>query len=49
LSVDKEAGQPDQLRIAMVSDIHYGAIIDAPRLTRMLEVINELQPDVTTA
>ncbi|HBW34224.1 MAG TPA: metallophosphoesterase [Desulfosporosinus sp.] len=46
LSVDKEAGSLDQLRIAMVSDIHYGAIIDAPRLTRMLEVINELQPDV---
>ena len=46
LLVDKEAGPLTQLRIAMVSDIHYGAIIDAPRLDRMLEVINELQPDV---
>ncbi|WP_242947519.1 metallophosphoesterase [Desulfosporosinus lacus] len=46
LVVDKEAGSLDQLRIAMVSDIHYGAIIDAPRLTRMLEAINKLQPDV---
>lgn len=46
LSVDKEAGPLNQLRIAMVSDIHYGAIIDAPRLNRMLEAMNELQPDV---
>ncbi|MGI6120043.1 MAG: metallophosphoesterase [Desulfosporosinus sp.] len=46
LSLDKEAGSLDQLRIALVSDIHYGAIIDAPRLNKMLEVINELQPDM---
>ena len=46
LSVDKEAGPLKQLRIAMISDIHYGAIIDAPRLNKMLEVISELQPDV---
>jgi len=46
LSIDKEVGSMKQLRIAMVSDIHYGAIIDAPRLNRLLEAINQLQPDV---
>ncbi|WP_242833487.1 metallophosphoesterase [Desulfosporosinus youngiae] len=46
LAIDKKAGSMEQLRIAMVSDIHYGAIIDAPRLNRMVEAINELQADV---
>jgi len=46
LSIDKEVSPLKQLRIVMVSDIHYGAIIDAPRLNKMLEAINKLQPDV---
>lgn len=46
VTVNKKAGSLDQLRIAMVSDIHYGTIIDASRLNRMVELVNELQPDV---
>ncbi|HBV86294.1 MAG TPA: metallophosphoesterase [Desulfosporosinus sp.] len=46
LSIDKEVGTLKQLRIVMVSDIHYGEIIDEPRLNGMLEAINQLQPDV---
>ncbi|HWQ42494.1 MAG TPA: metallophosphoesterase, partial [Desulfosporosinus sp.] len=45
LTVDKES-QLDQLRIAMVSDIHYGDIIDVSRLKGMVEAIEELQPDL---
>lgn len=46
LTVDKKAGDLKELRIAMVSDIHYGSIIDAERLDKMVEIMNEIQPDV---
>lgn len=45
VTVDKETPL-DQLRIAMVSDIHYGDIIDTSRLNSMVEMIKELQPDM---
>ncbi len=45
VTVEKETSL-DQLRIAMVSDTHYGDIIDTSRLNSMVEAIEELQPDV---
>lgn len=46
LEIEKKAGPLGQLRIAMVSDIHYGAIVDSRRLDGMVKTINELQPDI---
>lgn len=46
LTVDKYAGPLKQLRITMVSDTHYGAIVNAERLSDMVKTINELKPDI---
>ncbi len=46
LKLDKQAGSLSELKIAMVSDIHYGTIIDAQRLESMVSIINELKPDL---
>lgn len=46
LAVHKKAGPLQQLKIAMVSDIHYGEIMDIRRLESMVKIINELQPDI---
>lgn len=45
VTVNKETPL-DQLRIAMVADVHYGDIIDTSRLRGMVEAIEELQPDL---
>jgi predicted MPP superfamily phosphohydrolase len=46
ISVHKDAGDLEQLRITMISDIHYGPIIDTRRLDRMLDITEELRPDI---
>ncbi|MHB8156675.1 MAG: metallophosphoesterase [Desulfocucumaceae bacterium] len=46
LAVHKKAGSLEGLKVAMVSDIHYGAIIDAQRLNSLVKIIKELQPDI---
>lgn len=46
LHVAKDAGHLKQLRIAMVSDLHYGAIMDTHRLDRMLQLTRKLKPDI---
>lgn len=46
VTVDKDAGSLQQLQIAMISDIHYGPIIDTQRLKRLIEMINEIKPDI---
>lgn len=46
LTVDKKAGSLKGLKIAMVSDIHYGAIINAERLNSMVRIVNDLQSDI---
>ncbi len=45
VTVNKEAGSRKELRIAMVSDIHFGPVIDAGRLEPLLERMEELKPD----
>lgn len=44
--VDKKADGIKQLRIAMVSDIHYGPIIDADRLEKLQQMIHQIKPDL---
>jgi len=46
ITMDKKAGSLKQLRIAMISDIHYGSIIDAQRLERMVKIVNQIKPDL---
>ena len=46
LTIPKQAGSLKQLHIVMVSDIHLGMIIHNGRLTRMVDTINGLRPDV---
>jgi len=46
VTVDKDAGPLQQLQIAMISDIHYGPIIDTQRLNRLIEMIHEIKPDI---
>jgi len=46
ISIPKQAGDLRQLRVVMVSDIHLGEIIHNGRLTRLVEAVNRLNPDV---
>ena len=44
--VNKQAGQLSGLRVAMVSDIHLGHINGRKMLARIVDAINEQQPDL---
>lgn len=46
LTIPKQAGDLQQLHVVMVSDIHLGEIIHNGRLTKMVEMVNRLAPDV---
>ena len=46
ITINKQAGQLTGLRVAMVSDIHLGHINGRKFLARIVDVINEQQPDL---
>ena len=46
LSIAKQAGTLKQLHVVMVSDIHLGTIVHNQHLTKMVNSINELKPDL---
>jgi uncharacterized protein len=46
IDIPKKAGDLKELKIAMVSDLHLGTIVDNSRLSKMVQKINELQPDI---
>ncbi|MBC8061968.1 MAG: metallophosphoesterase [Clostridiaceae bacterium] len=46
LTIAKKAGSIKELNIVMVSDIHLGEIIGTSRLTKMVNEINSLNPDI---
>lgn len=46
VTVNKKAGSMKELHIALVSDIHFGPVIDADRLKPLLEMLDELNPDI---
>ena len=46
LDIPKRAGSLKELKIAMVSDLHLGTVVDNSRLSKMVDKINELQPDI---
>lgn len=46
LSIDKSAAQIRSLNIVLVSDIHLGTIVRSSRLEKIVERINEFEPDL---
>lgn len=46
LDIDKQANGLEELNIAMVSDIHMGTIIGPKRMTKLVDSINQLNPDI---
>jgi predicted MPP superfamily phosphohydrolase len=46
ITIPKAAGEIKQLRIAMASDLHLGAIVGNKHLQRLVERINLLKPDL---
>lgn len=46
LDISKSAGSLKELKIAMLSDAHLGSVVDNSRLTKMVDKINELEPDI---
>jgi hypothetical protein len=46
LTIAKQAGQLKQLHVVMVSDIHLGTIVHNGNLTKMVNMVNELKPDL---
>lgn len=46
LSIDKQAGSLEQLHVVMVSDIHLGTIVHNDHLTKLVNEVNSLKPDL---
>jgi hypothetical protein len=46
IAIDKQAGLLKQLHVVMVSDIHLGTIINNGYLTKMVNSVNQLKPDL---
>ncbi|MCL6611968.1 MAG: metallophosphoesterase [Peptococcaceae bacterium] len=46
LTVHKKAGSLQQIKIALVSDIHYGPVVDIRRVEKLAGIMNELRPDI---
>ncbi|WML35586.1 metallophosphoesterase [Clostridium sp. OS1-26] len=46
ITINKKAGNLKQLNIVTISDIHLGSIIGKNRLNKMVEEVNELNPDI---
>jgi len=46
VSIAKQAGPLKQLHVVMVSDIHLGTIVNNDYLTKMVNAVNELKPDL---
>ncbi|MDD4752416.1 MAG: metallophosphoesterase [Desulfitobacteriaceae bacterium] len=46
LSIPKEAGNLEKIRVAMVSDIHLDKIVNSKRLEEMVSMVNQINPDI---
>lgn len=46
ITIPKSGGQLSELRLVMVSDIHLGKIVGLKRLTKMVDMINRVEPDL---
>jgi predicted MPP superfamily phosphohydrolase len=46
ININKKLGNVDKLNIVMISDAHLGTIVDNSRLTKIIDKINSLNPDL---
>lgn len=46
INIPKQAGQMKDIRVVAVSDLHLGTIVHNGRLLKLVDMINELQPDL---
>ncbi|MEW6622833.1 MAG: metallophosphoesterase [Bacillota bacterium] len=46
INIPKKAGNYDTLSAVLVSDIHLGSIVDNRRLNEMIDMINQLEPEL---
>ncbi len=46
LTIAKSGGSLSELRLVLVSDVHLDKIVDGQRLNKMVEIINEREPDL---
>ena len=46
IDIDKPAGDLQELRIAVASDLHLGNIVENRHLTRLVERVKDMQPDL---
>lgn len=46
IELDKKANGLDELNIALVSDIHMGTVIGPRRMTKLVNKVSELKPDI---
>ena len=46
MKIDKSAGNLKKLNVVMISDLHLGDIVNRRRLSKMVNKINELKPDI---
>lgn len=46
ISIPKEAGELEEIRVAMVSDIHLDKIVNSKRLEKMVAMVNQINPDL---
>jgi len=46
ITLEKELGERDPLRVAVISDLHLGTIVGEKRLSRIVELVQSLGPDL---
>lgn len=46
INIPKQAGQMKDIRVVAVSDLHLGTIVHNGRLLKLVDMINELEPDL---
>jgi predicted MPP superfamily phosphohydrolase len=46
IDISKDAGSLKQLKVVMISDSHLGNVVNNSRLTKIVDKINELKPDI---
>lgn len=46
IAIQKEVNDFKQLRVAMVSDIHYGPVVDEERVKQLKKMIDDIKPDL---
>ena len=49
ITIPKQAGDWEQLRVAVASDIHLGAVVGNRHLRKLVKHVNAMKPDLILA